>query len=54
MLPKIDEREAHDLTAGRNIAQEYIGLDLDTECGLWRWYRGIHNISWRIIIKGKR
>ena len=54
MREKMDESAAHDLKTWRNIAQEYIGFDLDTESRLWRRYRGVNDISLRIVIQSER
>jgi hypothetical protein len=53
MLEKIYESAAHDLKTGRDIAQEHIRLDLDTESRLGRWHRGVNDISLRIVIQSK-
>ena len=54
MCEKVDESAAHDLKTWRNIAQEHIGFDLDTERRLWRRLRGVNDISLRIVIQSKR
>src|SRR4029450_10414757 len=53
MREKIHESAAHDLDTWRNIAQEHVGFDLNTESRLWRRHRGVNNISLRIVIQNK-
>ena len=53
MCEKIDESAAHDLKTWKNIAQEHIGFDLDTESRLWRRHRGVNDISLCIVIQSK-
>src|SRR6266542_3477549 len=53
MCEKIDQSAAHDLKTCRNIAQEHVGFDLDTKSRLWRQYRGVNDISLRIVIQSK-
>ena len=45
MREKMYECAAHDLKTWRNIAEEHIGFDLDTESRLWRRHRGVNDIS---------
>ena len=53
MREKIDESAAHDIETWRNIAEEHIGFDLDTESRLWRRHRGVNDISLCIVIQSK-